>query len=69
MHTIHIRNVNDDIYRKLLESCEYSQRSVSKEALVLLRDALDTNANDMLKRRRILHDLDAFRTKLQLDKI
>jgi len=67
MHTIHIRNINDEIFDKLVESCRYSHRSIAKEALVLIRDALDANANDMLKRRQIIRDLDAYRNDLKLD--
>jgi len=67
MHTIHIRNVNDEIYAKLLESCKYSQRSIAREALVLIRDALDANANEQIKRRLILRDMEYFHKQMKLD--
>ncbi|RKX70616.1 MAG: hypothetical protein DRP60_15575 [Spirochaetes bacterium] len=69
MHTIHIRNVSDELFEKLSESSKYSHRSIAREALVLLRDALDANANEMLKRRRIIHDMDSYRYSLKLDEI
>ena len=67
MHTIHIRNVNDEIYDKLLESCKYSQRSIAREALVLIRDALDANANELVKRRIIIHDMEEFHKQMKMD--
>ncbi len=69
MHTIHIRDINDDLYEKLKQSSRYSNRSMSKEALVLIRNALDANANELMKRRRILHDMDAYRNHFKLENL
>lgn len=40
MATLHVRNVPDEIYQHLRERAETSNRSLSAEVLVLLRDAL-----------------------------
>ncbi|RKX94246.1 MAG: hypothetical protein DRZ90_12090 [Spirochaetes bacterium] len=69
MHTIHIRNIEDELFEKLVESSKYSHRSIAREALVLLRDTLDANANEMLKRRRIIQDMDSYRYNLKLDEL
>ncbi|HEX3130347.1 MAG TPA: Arc family DNA-binding protein [Thermoanaerobaculia bacterium] len=41
MATLHVRNVPDEIYDRLRERAETSNRSLSAEVLVLLRDALE----------------------------
>jgi len=41
MATLHVRNVPDEIYQRLREKAEASNRSLSAEVVVLLRGALD----------------------------
>ncbi len=69
MHTLHIRNINDDLYEKLKQSSQFAHRSMSRHIQVLLRDALDASANELVKRRRILHDMEAYRNQLDLETI
>ena len=69
MPSIHIRNINEILYQKIKESSKLAHRSMSKQVQVLLRDALDANSNELLKRRLILHDMDLYRNQLELDKL
>lgn len=69
MHSIHIRNVNEFLYEKIKESSKLAHRSMSKHIQVLLRDALDANTNEILKRRMVLHDMEVYRNQLDLEKL
>jgi plasmid stability protein len=58
MATLHVRNVPDEIYQRLREKAEASNRSLSAEVVVLLRGALDDRKPsqrevlDEIRRRR-----------------
>lgn len=41
MATLHVRNVPDEIYKRLRDRAEASNRSLSAEVVVLLRNALE----------------------------
>jgi hypothetical protein len=64
MPSIHIRNVNETLYAKLKESSRSAHRSMSKQIQVLLANALDANSNELLRRRKLLHDMESYRHEL-----
>ena len=46
MATLTIRDVPDELYKKLKERAERQRRSISKEAIVCLESALETSRVD-----------------------
>jgi antitoxin FitA len=64
MATLHVRNVPDEIYQRLREKAEASNRSLSAEVVVLLRGALDDRKTsqrevlDEIRRRRSFRPAD-----------
>ena len=64
MATLHVRNVPDEIYERLRERAEASNRSLSAEVVVLLRGALDDRRPsqrevlDEIRRRRFFRPAD-----------
>lgn len=55
MATLHVRNVPEEIYQRLRDKAEASNRSLSAEVVVLLRDALEggkTSQRDLLAQIR-----------------
>lgn len=50
VHTLQIRNVPEDVFQTLKALAEKEERSISKQALVLIRRALEGN-HDLQKRR------------------
>ena len=49
MHTLQIRNIQDELYNKLVASSEESRRSLTQEAIVLLEKAVNQNTNNKKK--------------------
>ncbi|HWN44196.1 MAG TPA: hypothetical protein VNW71_18375 [Thermoanaerobaculia bacterium] len=64
MATLHVRNVPDEIYQRLREKAEASNRSLSAEVVVLLRGVLDDRKPsqrevlDEIRRRRSFRPAD-----------
>lgn len=64
MATLHVRNVPDEIYQRLRDRAEASNRSLSAEVVVLLRGALDDRKPsqrevlDEIRRRRSFRPAD-----------
>lgn len=64
MATLHVRNVPDDIYQRLRKKAEASNRSLSAEVVVLLRDSLENRRPsqrellDEIRRRRSFRPAD-----------
>jgi len=56
MHTLQIRNIPEDLFRKIKKSAKDSRRSMTQEAIVLLDKALSDNnhSKDHLQQRRKL---------------
>ena len=54
MATLHVRNVPDELYTRIRDRAETSNRSLSAEVVVLLSEALDS---DKLPPREILADI------------
>lgn len=69
MPSLHIRNVNEALYEKIKESSRLAHRSMSRHIQVLLRDALDANYSELVRRRMVLHDMEAYRNQLDLEKL
>lgn len=59
MATLHVRNVPDEIYQRLREKAEASNRSLSAEVVVLLRGALE---NRKPSQREVLDEIRRQRT-------
>lgn len=64
MPSIHIRNINENLYDKIKESSRAAHRSMSKQIQVLLTNALDANSNELLRRRKLLHDMESYRHEM-----
>ena len=64
MATLHVRNVPDEVYQRLRDRAEASNRSLSAEVVVLLRGVLDDRKPsqrevlDEIRRRRSFRPAD-----------
>ena len=59
MPVLQIRNVPDDVYRKLKDTAEHQRRSLSQQALVLLSAALEGTPDFAAERRQVLERIRA----------
>lgn len=57
MATLHVRDFPDDIYTKLRALAETENRSLSQEAIVLLKRAVELEGSSRERRRRIVRAL------------
>ena len=61
MATLHVRDFPDDVYTKLRALAEAENRSLSQEAIVLLKRAVELEGSNRERRRRIVTELRANR--------
>ena len=54
MATLHVRDFPDDIYTKLRALAQAENRSLSQEAIVLLKRAVELEGSNRERRRRIV---------------
>jgi plasmid stability protein len=54
MATLHVRDFPDDVYTKLRALAEAENRSLSQEAIVLLKRAVELEGSNRERRRRIV---------------
>ena len=54
MATLHVRDFPEDIYTKLRALAEAENRSLSQEAIVLLKRAVELEGSNRERRRRIV---------------
>lgn len=52
MPSLHLKNISDNLYHKLVKSAKLSRRSLSQEAIFLLESALSENDIEKNKERR-----------------
>lgn len=66
MHTLQIRNIPEDLFRRIKKSAKDSRRSMTQEAIVLLDKALSDNDDKKvhLHQRRKLAEEAAKKRKL-----
>jgi plasmid stability protein len=57
MATLHVRDFPDDVYTKLRALAETENRSLSQEAIVLLKRAVELEGSNRERRRRIVRAL------------
>lgn len=58
MPTLQIRNIPEELYLKLIESARASRRSLTQEAIILLKKALgDKHTTDIEMKIRTLEEL------------
>ncbi|MFP4067907.1 MAG: FitA-like ribbon-helix-helix domain-containing protein [Spirochaetaceae bacterium] len=57
MATLHVRDFPDDVYTKLRALAEIENRSLSQEAIVLLKRAVELEGSNRERRRRIVRAL------------
>lgn len=56
MPTLQVRDLPEDIYRKLSYFAEKEHRSLAQEAIVLLRDGLENKLSNKGRRKKLLED-------------
>ena len=57
MATLHVRDFPDEVYTKLRALAETENRSLSQEAIVLLKRAVELEGSNRARRRRIVRAL------------
>ena len=57
MHTLQIRNVPEDIYNQIKELAELEERSLAKQTLILIKEALKNRPGHLKRRKEILEKL------------
>lgn len=60
MPTLQVRDLPEDVYRGIVRLAEADQRSISQEAIVLLRKGLGTAQEPGTRRRSVLDSLPDF---------
>lgn len=60
MPTLQVRDLPEDVYRGIVRLAEADQRSISQEAIVLLRKGLGTAQEPGARRRSVLDSLPDF---------
>jgi hypothetical protein len=58
MPLLQVRDIPNDLYQKLSRVAEEDNRSIAQETVVLLKKALDYKEERMLKRKRILAEIE-----------
>ena len=66
MSTLQIRNLPDDIYKKLTILAKKENRSIARQATAMLRDALGFKKNNKTKREALIAELDDSPIKVNL---
>ncbi|MBN8707155.1 MAG: hypothetical protein J0L62_14890 [Bacteroidetes bacterium] len=56
MPTLQVRDLPEDIYRKLSYLAEKEHRSLAQEAIVLLKEGLENKLSNKGRRKRILDE-------------
>lgn len=59
MPLLQVRDVPDDVYKKLAERAKQEHRSIPQQAIVLLRDSLEQKNNAKEKRQATLDRIQA----------
>ena len=61
MPLLQVRDIPNDLYEKLSRVAEEDNRSIAQETVVLLKKALDYSEERILKRKRILAEIQKFK--------
>ena len=56
MATLTLKNVPDDLHRRLKERAARNHRSLNREVIHALEEAIAPEAGDLSRRIRVLHD-------------
>lgn len=57
MPTLQVRDLPEDVYRRLLDRAEAEHRSLAQETIVILRQALTNQQTPRIRRKRVLDSL------------
>ncbi len=58
MPILQVRDVPDDLYERLARVAREENRSISQETIVLLRKALNLQQERLLRRERVLEEIE-----------
>jgi hypothetical protein len=61
MPLLQVRDIPNDLYEKLSRVAEEDNRSIAQETVVLLKKALDYSEERILRRKRILVEIQKFK--------
>jgi hypothetical protein len=61
MPLLQVRDIPKDLYEKLSRVAEEDNRSIAQETIVLLKKALDYNEERIMRRKRILAEIQDFK--------
>jgi hypothetical protein len=61
MPLLQVRDIPNDLYEKLSRVAEEDNRSIAQETVVLLKKALDYSEERILRRKRILTEIQKFK--------
>jgi hypothetical protein len=63
MPLLQVRDIPNDLYEKLSRVAEEDNRSIAQETVVLLKKALDYSEERILRRKRILDEIQKYKIK------